>query len=64
VIWWVPINHPLHSELHLDALQLLFADAYVLVALMALVGVAVARISTPCILVSGHSPLTRARRFT
>jgi alpha-1,2-mannosyltransferase len=64
VIWWVPINHPLHSELHLNALQLLFADAYVLVALTALVGMAVARISTRCILVSGHAPLTRARRFT
>jgi alpha-1,2-mannosyltransferase len=64
VIWWVPINHPLHSELHLNALQLLFADAYVLIALMALVGMAVARISTACILVSGHAPLTRARRFT
>jgi alpha-1,2-mannosyltransferase len=64
VIWWVPINHPLHSELHLDALQLLFADAYVLVALIALAGIAVARISTPCILVSGHASLTRARRFT
>jgi alpha-1,2-mannosyltransferase len=59
VIWWVPINHPLHSELHLNALQLLFADAYVLVALLALAGMAVARISTPCILVSGHAPLER-----
>jgi hypothetical protein len=32
VIWWVPIDHPLHSELHLNALQLVFADAYVLLA--------------------------------
>jgi alpha-1,2-mannosyltransferase len=64
VIWWVPVNHPLHSELHLDGLQLLFADAYVLIALVALAGMAVARISTPCILVSGQAPLTRARRFT
>lgn len=36
VTWWVPINHPLHSELHLDGLQLLCADAYVFVGLMAL----------------------------
>ncbi len=36
VIWWVPINHPLHSELHLDPLQLVLADAYVLVGLGAL----------------------------
>lgn len=36
VIWWVPVNRPLHSELHLDALQLVFADAYVLVGLCAL----------------------------
>lgn len=36
VIWWVPVDHPPHSELHLDALQLLFADAYVLVGLGAL----------------------------
>lgn len=64
VIWWVPINHPLHSELHLNILQLVFADAYVLIALGALVAVAVARISPRCILVSGHAPLTRARRFT
>jgi alpha-1,2-mannosyltransferase len=36
VIWWVPVNHPRHSELHLGALQLLWANAYVLVALFAL----------------------------
>ncbi len=36
VIWWVPVNHPLHSELHLDTLQLISADAYVLAALGAL----------------------------
>ena len=40
VIWWVPVNHPRHSELHLDALQLVFADAYVLLGLCALVAVA------------------------
>jgi alpha-1,2-mannosyltransferase len=39
MIWWVPVNHPRHSELRLDALQLVFADAYVLVALVALVAV-------------------------
>jgi hypothetical protein len=33
VIWWVPVNHPEHSELHLSATQLLYADAYVLVAI-------------------------------
>jgi alpha-1,2-mannosyltransferase len=36
VIWWVPVNRPLHSELRLDPLQLAYADAYVLVALAAL----------------------------
>ncbi len=36
VIWWVPIDHPLHSELHLDGLQLVLADAYVLAGLGAL----------------------------
>ena len=36
MIWWVPVNHPPHSELHLDALQLIFADAYVLVGVGAL----------------------------
>jgi hypothetical protein len=36
VIWWVPVNHPAHSELHLDTLQLIYADAYVLVALLLL----------------------------
>lgn len=36
VIWWVPVNHPPHSELHLDPLQLVYADAYVLIALGAL----------------------------
>jgi hypothetical protein len=34
VIWWVPVDHPLHSELHLGPLQLVFADAYVLLALV------------------------------
>jgi alpha-1,2-mannosyltransferase len=34
VIWWVPVNHPAHSELHLDTLQLIYADAYVLIALL------------------------------
>jgi alpha-1,2-mannosyltransferase len=41
VIWWVPIDHPLHSELHLDALQLAFADSYVLIGIAALVATAV-----------------------
>jgi hypothetical protein len=36
VIWWVPVNHPRHSELHLGPLQLVYADAYVLIALIAL----------------------------
>ena len=34
MIWWVPVNRPEHSELHLDALQLVWADAYVLIALL------------------------------
>jgi len=36
MIWWVPINHPAHSELHLDALQLVYASAYVLIGLAVL----------------------------
>jgi alpha-1,2-mannosyltransferase len=36
VIWWVPVNHPRHSELHLDALQLLCSSAYVLIGALAL----------------------------
>lgn len=36
VTWWVPIDHPPHSELHLGALQLVFADGYVLVGLVVL----------------------------
>jgi hypothetical protein len=36
MIWWVPVNRPLHSELHLDPLQLVYADAYVLAGLGAL----------------------------
>lgn len=38
VIWWVPVNHPRHSELHLDALQLVYSNAYVAIALIALAG--------------------------
>jgi alpha-1,2-mannosyltransferase len=41
MIWWVPVNRPRHSELHLDALQLLYADAYVLIAVVALAGACV-----------------------
>jgi alpha-1,2-mannosyltransferase len=40
VIWWVPVNHPRHSELHLDLPQLFYADAYVLLGLAALAVVA------------------------
>jgi alpha-1,2-mannosyltransferase len=47
VIWWVPVNHPPHSELHLDALQLLYADAYVLAALGALAAFAVGAFALP-----------------
>lgn len=36
VTWWVPIDHPPHSELHLGALQLVFADGYVIVGLVVL----------------------------
>jgi alpha-1,2-mannosyltransferase len=36
MIWWVPVNHPPHSELRLDALQLVFADAYTLLGVGAL----------------------------
>lgn len=40
MIWWVPVNHPRHSELHLDSLQLVYADGYVLLALLALAATA------------------------
>lgn len=36
MIWWVPVNHPRHSELRLDAMQIVFASAYVLVGLATL----------------------------
>jgi alpha-1,2-mannosyltransferase len=36
MIWWVPVDRPRHSELRLDALQLLYSDAYVLIAMLAL----------------------------
>jgi alpha-1,2-mannosyltransferase len=42
MIWWVPVNHPRHSELRLDSLQLVYADSYVLVALLALAATATA----------------------
>jgi alpha-1,2-mannosyltransferase len=42
MIWWVPVNHPRHSELRLDSLQLVYADAYVLLALLALAATATA----------------------
>ena len=41
MIWWVPVNHPRHSELHLGALQLGYADSYVLVGLAALLAAAI-----------------------
>jgi hypothetical protein len=44
VIWWVPVNRPRHSELHLDPLQLVYADVYVLIGLVALALAAGARI--------------------
>ncbi|HYB23071.1 MAG TPA: glycosyltransferase 87 family protein, partial [Solirubrobacteraceae bacterium] len=65
VIWWVPIDHPLHSELHLDALQLLFADAYVLAGLAALAAAAVPRLRatfatmTGCALHQGFAAASR-----
>jgi len=40
MIWWVPVNHPAHSELHLNLLQLVYADGYVLLGLAALAVVA------------------------
>jgi hypothetical protein len=42
VIWWVPVNRPRHSELRLDALQLLYSDAYVLIASLTLVAAGLA----------------------
>ena len=58
VIWWVPVNHPRHSELHLDALQLVYADAYVLTGLAALALGAYARTPKERRLVS-HSQSSR-----
>jgi alpha-1,2-mannosyltransferase len=45
VIWWVPVNRPRHSELHLGALQLIYSNAYVAIAVAALLaaGVSVLR---------------------
>jgi alpha-1,2-mannosyltransferase len=40
MIWWVPVNHPPHSELRLDPVQLLYADAYVLIGVIALAAAA------------------------
>jgi alpha-1,2-mannosyltransferase len=36
VTWWVPVNRPRHSELHLGALQLIYSNAYVGIALVGL----------------------------
>jgi alpha-1,2-mannosyltransferase len=36
MIWWVPVNRPRHSELHLGSGGLLLADSYVLGGLVAL----------------------------
>lgn len=36
MIWWVPVNHPRHSELHLGGIELLYSNAYVLLGLLAL----------------------------
>jgi len=36
MIWWVPVNHPRHSELHLGPLQLIYSDSYVLLGLAAI----------------------------
>jgi alpha-1,2-mannosyltransferase len=36
ITWWVPVNRPRHSELHLNGLQLVYSDAYVLVAMVAI----------------------------
>ena len=45
IIWWVPVNRPRHSELHLNGLQLVYSDAYVVVAMVAIAaaGVSVLR---------------------
>jgi alpha-1,2-mannosyltransferase len=40
MIWWVPVNQPRHSELHLELAQLFYADAYVLVAICAIAAMA------------------------
>jgi alpha-1,2-mannosyltransferase len=45
LIWWVPVNHPAHSELHLGPQQLVYADGYVLLGLGALASVAGIRLA-------------------
>ena len=59
MIWWVPVNHPEHSELHLDPLQLVYADAYVVVGLGVL-AVAAWRLSSARAALSLQAP-PRAR---
>ena len=56
VIWWVPVNHPRHSELHLNPLQLVFADAYVLLGLGALAVAAWASARGKRLMVCGKFP--------
>jgi alpha-1,2-mannosyltransferase len=46
MIWWVPVNTPRHSELHLHGLQLVYANAYVIVGVAVLIAQLVRMIST------------------
>jgi alpha-1,2-mannosyltransferase len=59
MIWWVPIDHPPHSELHLGALQLVYADAYVLIGLAALLVFAAADVRA---LARAHGVTAKVRR--
>jgi hypothetical protein len=36
MIWWVPVGQHRHAELHLTGIQLLYGNAYVLLAAAAL----------------------------
>jgi alpha-1,2-mannosyltransferase len=47
MIWWVPVNRPRHAELHLGGVQLLYADAYVLIAILALALAGVSELRAP-----------------
>jgi alpha-1,2-mannosyltransferase len=64
MIWWVPVNRPRHSELHLGVPQLLYADAYVLIAVIVLAasGLSAARGGRGRLPARARAPAWRAGR--